>query len=107
MSPSALFFSSADALTRRRALPSFARNTRQPTPDLSIRRLLRQHAWKYRRELLLAVMLNAIPGLGVAMQTLAPKYLIDSVFAQTALSPNQRVFRLCALLAIYLASALI
>src|SRR4051794_22085506 len=107
MSPTTFLSSSVDAFTRRRTHAPLIRRDRRPKPELSVGRLLREHAWGHRYSLLLAVFLNSIPGLGVALQTLAPKYLIDSVFAEGSLSPDARVFRLCALLAIYLASAFI
>jgi ABC-type multidrug transport system fused ATPase/permease subunit len=69
--------------------------------------LVREHAIRHRAALLLALGLSAIPGIAVALQTLAPKYLIDSVLAPAGLTPEARLFRLGALLFVYLVGALI
>ncbi len=107
--------SPADALPRgradfapvRRPFQSLSPSPTEAAPPTTLWGLVREHAWRHRGALLLALLLNAIPGFGVALQTLAPKYLIDDVLAPAALSPQIRLGRLAALLAVYLVAALV
>ncbi len=100
-------FSPADALARGETA-SFTRSPiERPRNARSVWGLVREHAWNHRGALLLAIVLNAIPGFGVAVQTLAPKYLIDSVLVPADLTPGSRLFRLGLLLAVYLVAALL
>ncbi len=68
---------------------------------------MREHSIRHRWALFLALGMNAIPGIGVALQTLAPKYLIDSVLTPGNLSPQARLMRLRALLVAFLAVAFV
>ncbi len=105
-------FSSVDVLPRGRtgfapARPSLPPpGTDEPAPT-SLWTLVREHAWRHRGALALALFLNAIPGFGVALQTLAPKYLIDDVLTPETLTPQARLLRLGGLLAVYLVAALV
>lgn len=69
--------------------------------------LIRPYAVKYRWLLIATAALNALPGLGIAFQTVTPKYLVDEVLAAPGLNLETRCWRLAWLLAIWLFSALV
>ena len=71
-------------------------------PKLSFWRFLWPSIQQYRWLVLAALVLNAMHGVSVAFQTLAPKYLIDQVILATGISYNQRWHRLAILLGVYL-----
>lgn len=60
----------------------------------------------YRWLVLAALTLNALHGVSVAFQTIAPKYLIDQVILANGISMNQRWHRLAILLGLYLLAAI-
>ncbi len=67
---------------------------------------IKPYAWKHRRPIALALVLNALPGFAIAFQTLIPRYLVDDVIRATGLTPNGRLQRLGVLMGLYLFSAL-
>ena len=69
--------------------------------------LIRPFAKKYRWLLGVTALLNVLPGLGIAFQTVAPKYLVDEVLAAPGLDLQTRYLRLAGMLAIWLFSALV
>ena len=69
--------------------------------------LIRPFAKKYRWLLGVTALLNALPGLGIAFQTVAPKYLVDEVLAAPGLDLQTRYLRLAGMLAIWLFCALV
>lgn len=107
MSAATVPFSSTDAVFGRdqSSFPNFLRGKAKPAEP--VWNLVREHAFRHRRALILAITLNAIAGLAVALQTIAPKYLIDSVLAPPDLSAESRLFRLGLLLVGYLVGALV
>ncbi|MBV8102743.1 MAG: ABC transporter ATP-binding protein [Verrucomicrobia bacterium] len=93
--------------------PSFAAN-QQPKGnghDAKIPKNLLGFVWPYaarhRRLLLFAFALNCLPGVAIAFQTLAPKYLIDDVLTPKGLPANERIVRLTILLSLYLVAAFV
>lgn len=71
-----------------------------------LRRLVRSAIDRHRLALLAVIALNAIPGLGVAFQTVAPKYLVDSVLLPEGLDLSERIQRLTLLVGLWLFAAL-
>ena len=68
--------------------------------------LVRPYAVKYRGLLVLTAALNALPGLAIAFQTVAPKYLVDWVLTAPGLDEAARYGRLATLLGLWLVAAL-
>ena len=56
--------------------------------------LIKPFAKKYRWLLVGTALLNMLPGLGIAFQTVAPKYLVDEVLAAPGLDLQTRCLRL-------------
>jgi subfamily B ATP-binding cassette protein MsbA len=73
----------------------------------SLWQLIRPFAFRYRGSLILALFLNALPGIAIAFQTLAPKYLVDDVLKPIGLPQQERIGRLAILLGIYLFAAFV
>ena len=78
----------------------------RPAAVLSLWGLVKPHVARYRWQLILALTLNALPGVGIAFQTLAPKYLLDEVLIAPGLQLQTRVVRLTLLIAGWLFAAL-
>jgi ABC-type multidrug transport system fused ATPase/permease subunit len=98
--PSALRFPSVDR--SRRAEPNAS-----PPAALTLWELVKPHARRHRWQIALALTLNAVPGLGIAFQTFAPKYLLDEVLIAPDLALQTRLGRLSLLLAGWVLSALV
>ena len=86
--------------------PRAADSDKEPEPE-NLWDLIRPFAIKYRGLLTATALLNALPGLGIAFQTVAPKYLVDEVLAAPGLDLVARCWRLAAMLAIWLFCALV
>jgi ABC-type multidrug transport system fused ATPase/permease subunit len=69
--------------------------------------LVRPFAKRYRWVLVGTIALNALPGLGIAFQTVAPKYLVDEVLAAPGLDMQTRCIRLAGVLVLWLFCALV
>ena len=76
-------------------------------PAVTLWGLVKPHVSRYRWQIALALVLNTVPGIGIALQTLAPKYLLDEVLIAPGLSPQTRVLRLSLLIAGWLFAALV
>ncbi|MBS0659332.1 MAG: ABC transporter ATP-binding protein [Verrucomicrobia bacterium] len=88
-----------------------AQETAVPKPesrrsDSALWRLLEPYVSQSRGRLLLMVLLNALPGLGIAVQTVTPKYLVDAVLLPPDLSPGERALRLALVIGAWLVAAL-
>jgi ABC-type multidrug transport system fused ATPase/permease subunit len=64
--------------------------------------LIRPHVVAHRGLIALAIFLNMIPGIGIAFQTVAPKYLLDNVLLLPGLTMNDRLVRLGFLIGVWL-----
>ncbi|MBV9998414.1 MAG: ABC transporter ATP-binding protein [Verrucomicrobia bacterium] len=76
-------------------------------PALTLWGLVKPHAARYRWWIALALILNAIPGFGIAFQTFVPKYLVDDVLIAPDLAFRTRLVRLGFLLTGWVVSALV
>jgi ABC-type multidrug transport system fused ATPase/permease subunit len=76
-------------------------------PPASMWAFLQPHIRKYRWLIILALFLNAFHGLGVTIQNLAPKYLIDDIILAPGITNHQRYVRLLWLCLAYLGASLI
>ncbi len=76
-------------------------------PPASLWRLVAPYVWQYRWSLLLCVFLNALPGLAIAIQAFAPRYLLRDVLQATELSTGARYFRLGEMVAGYIFAAVV
>ena len=76
-------------------------------PPASLWRLVAPYCWEYRWSLLFCLFLNALPGLAIAIQAFAPKYLVDDVLKAAGLSVTARYLRLAALVGGYLFAAVV
>ena len=76
-------------------------------PPASLWRLVAPYVWQYRWSLILCVFLNSLPGLAIAIQAFAPKYLVDDVLKAANLSPTARYFRLAELVGGYIFAAVV
>jgi ABC-type multidrug transport system fused ATPase/permease subunit len=77
-----------------------------PNPE-TLWDLIKPFASKYRWLLVGTALLNMLPGLGIAFQTVAPKYLVDEVLAAPGLDLRTRCLRLGAVLTVWLFCALV
>lgn len=64
--------------------------------------LIAEHVWTYRWPIALCLFLNGLPGVAIALQAVAPKYLLDSVLLSPGLTPHGRYGRLALLMGGYL-----
>ncbi len=76
-------------------------------PQVSFWRFLWPSIEKYKWLVLAALILNAMHGVSVALQTLAPKYLIDQVILAVGITYRQRWERLGILIGVYLLASLV
>ena len=89
------------------ATPRPGAQTPPATPQTSIWKLVRPYAWEHRWALALCLFLNALPGFAIALQTIAPRYLFDSILNAKDVTVNARYLRLGILLAGYLFVAIV
>lgn len=98
----------ADDLRREgRRLPPTERPGTAPAAPESLWQFVRPHFIQHRWAIIAAMLLNAIPGLAVAFQNLAPTYLIDSVLLPTDLTPQARLLRLSLLIGAFLVAGFV
>ncbi len=71
-------------------------------PPASLWRLVAPYCWQYRWSLLLCIILNALPGFAIALQAVAPAYLVDKVLKAAGLTTHERYVRLGILIAGYI-----
>ena len=76
-------------------------------PPASLWKLVSPYAWTHRWALALCLFLNALPGFAIALQTVAPRYLFDSILNAKDVTVNARYVRLGLLLAGYLFVAVV
>ena len=76
-------------------------------PPNSLWHLVAPYAWRYRWLLVLSIFLNSLPGVAVALQAFAPKYLVDSILLPEELTMHQRYLRLAAGVGLYLVLAVL
>ncbi|MBV9671861.1 MAG: ABC transporter ATP-binding protein [Verrucomicrobia bacterium] len=69
--------------------------------------LIRPFAMRHRVLLILAILLNALPGFAISFQTLVPRYLVDDIIKPDSISTAERLSRLFVLMGIYLGAALL
>ena len=76
-------------------------------PGTSLWKLVRPYVWEQRWPLLLCILLNALPGVAIAFQTVAPAYLMDHILMAKDISRTQQLERMGAMLVIYLFLAIV
>ena len=95
------------AKVKEREIP---KETPTPKPDAapgSLWQLVKPHVQQYRWLIVLSIVLNMLPGVGIAFQTVMPKYLLDSVLLPPGFSMQERIVRLGILIGIWLFSAFV
>ncbi len=73
----------------------------------SLWQLVRPYVWEQRWPLLLVILLNALPGIAMAFQTVAPAYLMDHILTAKGITRVQQFERMGGLLAVYLFLAVV
>ena len=73
----------------------------------SLWQLVKPYAWTHRWALLLCLLLNALPGFAIALQTVAPRYLFDDILNARDVSLHAKYIRLGFLLVGYLFVAVV
>lgn len=68
---------------------------------------IKPYAYTHRYAIVVALLLNALPGFAIAFQTLIPRYLVDDVMRPADLTPGARLQRLGLLMGIYLFAAFV
>ena len=78
----------------------------EPARPRTVWQLVRPLARERKGQIALAVLLNLLPGVGIAFQTVVPKYLVDEVLTPPGLAPRERYLRLALLVGAWLVAAL-
>ncbi len=73
----------------------------------SLWKLVSPYAWTHRWALALCLLLNALPGFAIALQTVAPRYLFDDILNAKDVSIHAKYVRLSLLLVGYLFVAVV
>ncbi len=76
-------------------------------PPLSLWGFVRPYAWQHRWALLLCLVLNALPGVAIALQNLMPAYMLDHILNGKGLSVHEKYLRLGLLFGAYLFVAIV
>ena len=76
-------------------------------PSTSLWKLVSPYVWQQRWPLLLCIVLNALPGIAIAFQTVAPRYLMDDILTAKNISRVQQLERMGVMLVGYLFLAIV
>ena len=76
-------------------------------PSASLWKLVSPYVWEQRWSLLLCIALNSLPGIAMAIQLVAPAYLLRDVLDAKNIGTTQRYERLGGMLAAYLFLAIV
>lgn len=85
-----------------------------PNPSVPLRPSRNRQLWDlivpyvrpHKKELFLALLLNALPGIAITIQTVAPKYLVDEILIAPGISQTTRYQRLLGFVGVYLFAAI-
>lgn len=76
-------------------------------PSASLWKLVSPYVWQQRWPLLLCIVLNSLPGIAIAIQTVAPAYLMDHILNAEHVSLGHKYARMGGMLVVYLFLAVV
>lgn len=79
----------AEVVTSPKPLPGAA----PAAPKVSLSRFVGPYAWSHRWALLACFLLNALPGVAIALQTMMPGYMLDNILKVTGFSVKEKYLR--------------